>query len=71
LLQISGWEQTAVGVYEFLAAWRGDRGSFASIAVTRMLLYVVLNRVWEWGIGWPSVDLNLVITIVAAEVAML
>lgn len=61
----------AIAVYEFIAAWRGDQGSFASIATVRVLLYAVLNRVWMWGVGWPYIDDNLVIIAIAVEAAML
>lgn len=61
----------AIAVYEFIAAWRGDQASFSSIAIVRVLLYAVLNKVWLWGLGWPSVDDNLVIFAIAVEAAML
>jgi len=67
----SGLRKAAIAVYEFIAAWRGDQASFASIAVVRVLLYAVLNRVWLWGIGWPYVDDNLVIIAIAVEADML
>ncbi|KAM0700493.1 hypothetical protein Q7P35_012214 [Cladosporium inversicolor] len=66
-----GLRQAVIAVYEFIAAWRGDQASFSSIAVVRVLLYAVLNRVWMWGIGWPRVDDNLVLFAIAMEAAML
>jgi hypothetical protein len=63
--------KAAVAVYEFLAAWRGDQASYSSIAVVRLLLYVVLNRVWRWGLGWLTVDDNLIIFVIAVEAAVL
>jgi len=66
-----GLRKAAVAVYEFISAWRGDQASFSSIAVVRVLLYAVLNRVWAWGIGWPTVDDNLVVFAIAVEAAML
>ena len=66
-----GLRMAAVAVYEFLAAWRGDQASYSSIAVVRLLLYVVLNRVWQWGLGWPADDDNFVIFVIAVEAAML
>lgn len=67
----SGLRVAAIAVYEFIAAWRGDQASFSSIAVVRVLLYAVLNKVWLWGWGWPHVDDNLVIIAIAVEAAML
>lgn len=66
-----GLRRAAIAIYEFIAAWRGDRASFFSIAVVRVLLYAVMNRVWLWGVGWPAVDDNLVIIAIAVEAAML
>jgi hypothetical protein len=66
-----GLRVAAIAVYEFIAAWRGDQASFASITVVRVLLYAVLNRVWMWGVGWPHVDDNLVVIAIAVEAAML
>jgi hypothetical protein len=66
-----GLRAAAIAIYEFIAAWRGDQASFSSIAVVRVLLYAVLNRVWVWGVGWPHVDDNLVIIAIAVEAAML
>ena len=66
-----GLRIAAIAVYEFIAAWRGDQASFSSIAVVRVLLYAVLNKVWLWGWGWPHVDDNLVIIAIAVEAAML
>ena len=68
---VPGLRKAAIAVYEFLAAWRGDQASFSSIAVVRVLLYAVLNRVWQWGVGWPYIDDNLVIIALAVEAAML
>lgn len=67
----TGLRLAAIAVYEFIAAWRGDQASFSSIAVVRVLLYTVLNRVWMWGIGWPRADDNLVVFAIAVEAAML
>lgn len=67
----SGLRRAAIAIYEFIAAGWGDRASFFSIAVVRVLLYAVTNRVWLWGIGWPAVDDNLVIIAIAVEAAML
>lgn len=67
----TGLRLAVIAVYEFIAAWRGDQASFSSIAVVRVLLYAVLNRVWMWGIGWPRVDDNLVVFAIAVEAAML
>jgi hypothetical protein len=67
----SGLGQTAIGFYEILIAWRGDRISYASIACVRLLAYVILNRVWQWGLGWPVVDLNLVVGVFALGAAAL
>ena len=58
-------------MYEFISAWRGDQASFSSIAVVRVLLYAVMNRVWAWGVDWPTVDDNLVVFAIAVEAAML
>lgn len=68
---LSGLGQTVIAIYEFHAAWRGDRASYLSIAGIRTLSYVILNKVWEWGLGWPAVDLNLVVIIIAVEAALL
>lgn len=67
----SGLRVAAIAVYEFIAAWRSDQASFSSIAVVRVLLYAIFNRVWTWGVGWPTVDDNLVVFAVAVEAAML
>lgn len=61
----------AIAIYEFLAAWRGDHASYVLIAGVRVCLYVVLNRVWEWSLGWPAVDHNLAVIVIAAEAALL
>jgi hypothetical protein len=34
-------------------------------------MYLVVNRIWKWGLGWLTVDDNLIIFVIAVEAAML
>lgn len=65
-----GLMQSILGIYEFASAWQGSQMSYTVIAGVRLLSYAVTNEVWKWGLGWPLLDSELVVAIVAVAAAL-